>query len=250
MENQTADFSITLSAADAGAAFLPLLRQLLLGDLTASLLHDLNNPLTAILNYTRLLQMTPFQPEETAEFTKSIAAEGERMAGMTSRIRALAIETRVEGRSAKLHEALTLALAFNKTRFRHDGIAVEMPGEPNLPNTKLALGGLLQLLLPALEQGRQALKALPPETEKKLRFILTENATHRQRLTITHNGACSPEMGANFLRALFPHSLQPEQIRIAAAMTRILLNQFHCHASVETLANGWAALHLDIPAEG
>lgn len=249
MENQTTNASHTFSAADAGAALLPLLRQLLLGDLTASLLHDINNPLTAILNYARLLQMTQFQPEEIAEFAKSIAAEGERMAGMTSRIGVLAIETRAEGRSARLYEALALALEFNKTRFHHDGIAVEMPGEPNLPNTKLSLARLLQLILPALEQARQALNALPPETEKKLRCILTENAGHRQRLTITHNSACSPEMGTNFLRALFPHSLQPEQTQVTEVMTRILLNQFHCHASVETLADGWVALHLDIPAE-
>ena len=249
MENQTTSSSGLLSAAEAGAAFLPLLRQWLLGDLTASLLHDLNNPITAILNYARLLQMSPLQPEEIAEFARSIVAEGERMAAMTNRARPLMMELRREEHGAKLHEALALALAFNKARFHHDGIAAEMPDEPRLPNTKLALASLLQLILPALEQARQALQTLPPETARKLRCTLTESAAHQQRLTITHNGACSPEMGVNFLSAFFPYSPKPEQIQITAAMSRALLNQLCCHANSEIFENGWVALHLDFPAE-
>lgn len=248
MEKQTTNFSGLFSAAEAGAAFLPLLRQWLLGDLTPSLLHDLNNSITAILNYARLLQMSQFQPEEIAEFSKNIAAEGERMAAMTNRARPLALESRSDDHGAKLHEALALALEFNKARFRHEGIPVEMPDEPQLPNTKLALASLLQIILPALEQARQALKALPAETEKKLRCTLTENAAHQQRLTITYNGACFPKMEINFLSALFPHPPKPEQTQITAAMSRALLNQFCCHANIETFEDGWVALHLDFPA--
>ena len=193
--------------------------------------------------------MSQLQPAEIAEFAQSIVAEGERMAAMTNRARPLTMELGREEHGAKLHEALALALEFNKARFHHDGIAAEMPDEPRLPNTKLALASLLQLILPALEQARQALKALPPETAKKLRCTLTENAAHQQRLTITHNGACFSEMGVNFLSALFPHPPKPEQIQITAAMSRTLLNQLCCQANIETSEDGWVALHLDFPAE-
>lgn len=242
---KTSGENFTPAPIDTGAALLPLLQQCLLGDLTASLLHDLNNPITAILNYARLLQMSPFQPEEIAEFARSIAAEGERMAEMTGRARVLALEA--QG-AAKLDEALALALELNKTRFRHGGIAVEIPQAPNLPNTKLSLAQLLQLILPILEQAHRALSALPPEAEKKLCCLLTATAG-QQRLTISHNGIDRPEATANFLGALFPQPPQPEQLSVAEAMTRALLAQLDCSATLAPSADGWVILHLDLPAE-
>jgi C4-dicarboxylate-specific signal transduction histidine kinase len=247
IKKQAVNSANALSTADAGVALLPLLRRILLGDLTASLLHDLNNPLTAILNYARLLQMGQFQREESEAFAKSIVGEGERIAAMTNRLRALA----ADGCGAKLREALTLALDLCQTRFRYDGIAVELPAGPNLPNTKLSLAGLLQMILPLLEKARQALnsRAMTPESEKMLRCILTESANCRQRLTLTHNGISSPEAGLNFLSPLFSNSRPPEQSKIAEELTQALLNSFNCKIAVEPTVNGWTALHLDIPAE-
>jgi len=249
MERQTANSKNEIPAPQVGAALLPLLRRILLGDLTASLLHDINNPLTAILNYARLLQMRQFAPEETEEFVKSIVAEGERMATMTNRLRALAAPPAPEGRGAKLREALTLALDLNKTRFRPDGIEVELPAGQNPPNSKLSLAVLLQMILPLLEQARQALNARTPEAEKNLRCIINESENHRQRLTIAHNGISSPDAGLNFLLSLFSNSPQPEQSQIAAEMTQTLLNGCDCRIAVESHGDGWTAMHLDIPSE-
>jgi len=247
MEKQTTNSENEISAPPAGAALLPLLHRILLGDLTAGLVHDFNNPLTAILNYARLLQMRQFAPEEIDEFAKSIVLEGERMAAMTNRIGALAVAP--AGRCVKLQEALTLALDLNKTRFRHDDIVVELPAGQNLPNAKLSLAGLLQLILPLLEQARQALNARAPEAEKTLRCIINESENRRQRLTIAHNGISSPEAGLNFLLSLFPNSPRPEQSQIAAEMTQALLNGCDCSIAVESHGDGWTAMHLDIPSE-
>lgn len=246
MEKQPSNSDGISLGQEAGAALLPLWRRILLGDLTASLIHDLNNPLTAILNYARLLQMRHFSPEEIDEFAQNILTEGERMAVMTSRIRPLAASRAPEGRGAKLHEALTLALDLSKTRFRHDAIEIELPVGQNLPNTKLALADLLQMILPLLEQVRQALNGCAPESAKQLRCAINESENHRQRLTLTYNGAPSP---ANFFPALFPNSPTPAQIQIAETMTQALLHNCNCQLTVELPASGWTALHLDIPAE-
>lgn len=248
MINQTSITANTLSTAETGAALLPLLRRIGLGDLTASLLHDLNNPLTAILNYTQLLQMRQLAPEEIEEFVKNIMTEGERMAAMTARLRALTVAP--DGRRAKLQEALGLAFDLLKTRFRHDGIEVEQSAGQNLPNTNLSLADLLQLILALLEQARHALNAhTTPAFEKRLRCFITSSENRRQRLTISHNGLSSPDAASNFLLALFPYPQQQEQIQVAAAMTQALLISCNCKIVVELLANGWTALHLDIPAE-
>ncbi len=249
MENQTSNSANALSTADAGAALLPLVQKILLGDLTASLLHDLNNPLTAILNYARLLQIHQLEPEEIETFAKSIVAEGERIAALTNRLGALAVAPAPNGRGAKLHEALTFALDLNKTRFRHDGVVIELPEGENLANTKLSLTSLLQLLLPLLEQARQALNGRAPESEKLLRCIINGTETHRQRLTIAHNGISAPGAELSFLLPFFSNSHRPEQIKIVEEMTQALLHSLNCKIAVESPANGWTALHLDIPAE-
>jgi C4-dicarboxylate-specific signal transduction histidine kinase len=249
MESQSANSANALLTVDAGAALLPLLNRILLGDLTASLLHDLNNPLTAILNYARLLQIHPLELEEIETFAKSILVEGERIAALTNRLGALAVAPAPNGRGAKLHEALTFALDLNKTRFRHDGVVIELPAGQNLPNTKLSITSLLQMLLPLLEGARQALNALAPESEKLLRCIVTGTETHQQRLTIAHNGISTPGPELSFLLPFFSNSQRTEQIKIVAEMTQALLHSLNCKITVESPGPGWTALHLDIPTE-
>jgi C4-dicarboxylate-specific signal transduction histidine kinase len=239
---------------DDAAALLPLLNTALLGDLTASLLHEINNPITAILNYARLLQMRHFQPEEAEEFAKSIVAEGERIAELANRLTPLARPTSFANAGARLQEALSLALSLYKTRFRYDGIIVESQPDPNLPATQFSLPGLMQLILPLLELARQALNAriVAPATNKILRCYLSAangEENNAQRLTLIHNGMLQSGADLTLFRHLFKNAASEMQMRWAATITQALLAQLNCKIAAEQQAEGWTAIHLNLPAQ-
>lgn|GEM_PF-2894262 len=254
MKNQTAYSENLISVSKAGETFLFLLNKALLGDLTASLLHEINNPVTAILNYARLLQIQHFQPEEVEAFAKNIVAEGERIAGLTHRVSRLARPPAFEEHRAKLHDALSLALRLYETRFRHDGISVEMQSAAALPDTNLPLNGLMQIILPLLEQVRQALNARgsASEADKILRcgwLEVNHNGKNGQRLTLSHNGMSPDGAPLDLLGHLLPASRQENENELPAAMTQALLAKLNCKIVVERQADGWTAIHIDLPAQ-
>jgi len=254
MKNQTAHSENSVLVSDAGEAFLLLLNKALLGDLIASLLHEINNPITAILNYARLLQIQHFQPEEVEAFAQNIVAEGERIAELTHRVTRLARPPSVEEHRTKLHEALSLALRLYETRFRHDGIIVEIQSGVALPDTKLPMTGLMQIILPLLEQARQALNSRDSasEIDKIIRggwLEVNHDGKNGQRLTLSHNGISPAGAPLNLFRHLLPASRQEEQNELAAALTQALLAKLSCKIVVERQTDGWTAWHLDVLAE-
>jgi C4-dicarboxylate-specific signal transduction histidine kinase len=233
--------------------FAALLYKALLGDLTATLLHDANNPITAILNYARLLQMRDIQPQEREEFAKSIMTEGERIAELTHCLKLLARPKSSESRGANLNDALSLAIYLYKTRFRHDGITVEFQSGLTLSNAKLSLPDLLQIILPLFEQARQALNAsdFSPATEKILRCCLsqtTDDKNDRQRITFIHNGMSQTSSGLNLFNHLFSTTASKEQVKLIETMTQVFLAKRNCKIEVERQADGWTVMHLEVPA--
>lgn len=253
MKNQTMPPENSISVADAEEAFLFLLNKALVGDLTASLLHEINNPVTAILNYARLLQIQHFQPEEVEAFAKNIVAEGERIAELTYRVARLARTPALEKHRAKLQDALSLALRLYETRFRHDGIIVEMQSAAALPDTNLSMNGLMQIILPLLEQARQALNARgsASEADKILRCDWREinDGRNGQRLALSHNGMSPDSALVNLFRHLLPASHQEDKNALQVAMTQALLAKLNCKMVVERQADGWTVIHVDLPAQ-
>ncbi|MCG3119970.1 MAG: hypothetical protein ALAOOOJD_02530 [bacterium] len=255
MERQATHFKALITTADAGEALVPLVAKILLGDLTATFLHDLNNPLTAILNYARLLQMPDFQPGEAEVFARNIVAEAERLAGLTGRIAALARPQPLEEQGAKLEEALNRALMVYETLFRHDGIIVETQSDKKLPNTQVHSAGLQQMILPLLAQARQALNGCDNASgiTKSIRCVVSagndDKGRNTQRLSLFHNGK-SPRGGTplNLFDTLFFKAPTTAQSELMAALTHALLTQYHCNIVVESTAEGWTAIHLDLPA--
>lgn len=253
MERQATKFKALIATADAGEALVPLVAKILLGDLTATFLHDLNNPLTAILNYARLMQMPDFPPGEAKVFVGNIVAEAERLAGLTGRIAALARPQPLEAQEAKLEEALNRALLVYETLFRHDGIIVEIQSDQTLPNTQVHSAGLQQMILPLLAQARQALNGCDnaPEITKSIRCVVSagndDKGRNTQRLSLFHNG--KPPRGGtplNLFDSVFFAAPTATQRELTAALTQALLTQYHCNIVVESTAEGWTATHLDL----
>jgi C4-dicarboxylate-specific signal transduction histidine kinase len=254
MESQPEIPEKLISYSEASEALAHLLWKASLGDLTASLLHEINNPVTAILNYGRLLQIQHFQPEEVESFAKNIVAEGERIAELAYRVARLARTPAWEEHRSKLQDALSLALRLYETGFRHDGIVVEMQSAAALPDTNLPLKGLMQIILPLLEQARQALnsRGSAHEADKILRCGWREINPHgknAQRLTLSHNGMSPDSTLVNLFRHLLPASHQEDKNGLQVVMTQALLAKLNCKIVVERQADGWTAIHIDLPAQ-
>ena len=183
-------------AAEAGMRahqeqFDHLSRLSILGELSGTLAHELNQPLAVIANYAqslvRRLDSGRYTPDVLAEASKEIAAQAERAGGIVHRIRAFA------RKRAAVRERRPLAGLVREAAALFGGM---LPGAPHIDIAdRLPAGALIeadtvqveQVLLNLLKNAADAMQGLPPD-ERAIEVTL-EREGRNYRISIRDHGA-------------------------------------------------------------
>ncbi|HVY07215.1 MAG TPA: ATP-binding protein [Burkholderiales bacterium] len=180
-----------IQAAQDRAALRHLTRVSLLGQLSASITHELNQPLAAILNNAeaarKLLARDKLDVTELQGICEDIVAEDQRAANVISRLRALFKRGGVEaGHALQLNDLVreTLSLIGAELQIRHVSVATELM--PDLPSIRGDRVELQQVLLNLIVNAADAMDAIPPG-ERKL-MIRTEGSADDERLYVADCG--------------------------------------------------------------
>ena len=117
-----------------------------MGELAASIAHEIKQPLAAVVTYgngaLRWLAHAPPNLEETRDALKAIVAEGKRAGEVVTRIRDLLKHHKPEYVALDINEAIGEVLSLTGSAFRSRSVAVETMLPADLP---LALGDRVQL---------------------------------------------------------------------------------------------------------
>ncbi len=183
-------------AAEAGMRahqeqFDHLSRLSILGELSGTLAHELNQPLAAIANYAqslvRRLDSGRYTPENLAEASREIAAQAERAGGIVHRIRAFA-RKRVAVRERRpladlVREAAALfgGMLPNAPRI---GIADRLPPGAQVEADTLQIE---QVLLNLLKNAADAMQDLPPDA--RVIDVTLEREARNYRIAVRDHGA-------------------------------------------------------------
>lgn len=183
-------------AAEAGMRahqeqFDHLSRLSILGELSGTLAHELNQPLAAITNYAhslaRRLDSGRYTPAILAEASREIAAQAERAGGIVHRIRAFA------RKRAAVRERRPLADMVREAAALFGGM---LPGAPRIdiadrlpPGTPVEADALQveQVLLNLLKNAADAMQDLPPDARAIDVTLEREGRTYR--IAIRDHGA-------------------------------------------------------------
>ncbi|MHB1144595.1 MAG: sensor histidine kinase [Thiobacillus sp.] len=175
-------------AAEAGMRahqeqFDHLSRLSILGELSGTLAHELNQPLAAIANYAqslmRRLDSGRYTPDILAEASREIAAQAERAGGIVRRIRAFA------RKRAAVRERRPLADMVREAAALFGGM---LPGAPRIdiadrlpPGTLVEADALQveQVLLNLLKNAADAMQELPPDARAIDVTLAREGRTYR-----------------------------------------------------------------------
>lgn len=192
-----------------------------LGELSGTLAHELNQPLAAIGNYAQsLIRRSDNQrldPDAVRQAAGEMAEQAERAAGVLGRIRAFA-RKRVAQRQAVdplalVHEAVAL--------FR--GMQVQAPQVDVInqlpPGTRLDADALQiqQVLLNLLKNGWDATRHLPPERQR-LSVTLSRLARHLHIAVRDRGEALAPEQQSQLFEPFF--TTKPDGMGLGLSICR------------------------------
>ena len=135
-----------------------------MGELTASIAHEVNQPLTAITNNSnaclRLLADRSLDPEVLQRALEEIVADGTRASDVISRIRAFIKKTPAEKNRLDINEAIQEVLALAGHELEKNRIFVECKMTKTLPLVWADRVQLQQVLLNLIMNGIEAMTAV------------------------------------------------------------------------------------------
>lgn len=148
-----------------------------IGELSAGVAHEINNPLNGVINFAQLLKD---EDKPRSEFEQQmidgIIDEGGRIAQIVRGLLAFARADTHELKQVHFADSVETSIALFGRQFAKDGIKVEIDLEPDLPLVRADGSRLRQVVVNMISNAHHALKAKAEPTEPKIFRITARRA--------------------------------------------------------------------------
>ena len=146
-----------------------MMRVMTMGELSASIAHELNQPLAAIMTNGQtslrwLAQPTP-DVEKTRELTKRIVADARRASEIIDHVRAMAIRRAPQQTRLSLGDLIEESMVFLRPEFQLRGVYVSLDLAPELPQV---VGDRIQLQQVIVNLAINAVQAMAQSGSRKI----------------------------------------------------------------------------------
>lgn len=156
-----------------------------IGELSAGVAHEINNPLNGIINFAQLLKD---EEKPRSEFEQQmldgIIDEGERIAKIVRGLLTFASGYAHELTHVRFAESIKTSIALFGRQFEKDGIAVEIDLEPDLPMVRADDSRLRQVVVNLISNAHHALKAKPAESVEPKVFRISARRAGKDGKTV------------------------------------------------------------------
>ena len=145
-----------------------------IGELSAGVAHEINNPLNGIINFAQLLKDEEHPRSEfEQQMIDGIIDEGERIAQIVRGLLTFARADTHELEQVHFADSIKTSIALFGRQFEKDDIAVEIDLEKDLPFVRADGSRLRQVVVNMISNAYHALKAKPGDSSERKLFKIT-----------------------------------------------------------------------------
>ena len=145
-----------------------------IGELSAGVAHEINNPLNGIINFAQLLKDEERPRSEfEQQMIDGIIDEGGRIGQIVRGLLTFARADTPELGEVQLADSIKTSIALFGRQFEKDGVTVEIDLDPNLPLVRANDSRLRQVVVNMISNAHHALKAKAPDSLEPKVFKIT-----------------------------------------------------------------------------
>lgn len=219
-----------------------------LGEMAASLAHELNQPLGAIANYAkgclRRIESGTAERQILLQALVQIAAQAERAGKIIHHVRSFASGKEPEMVIADLNSLLGEVATLVQPEARHQQVEIELDLDDALPRVQVDPIQIQQVALNLIRNGIEAVQALEPSRRKVL--LRTRTCADRQvEAVISDSGpACNPRIVEHMFEPFF--TTKSKGMGIGLTLSRSIIEAHGGELSVVPKPDGGLAFHLTL----
>ena len=219
-----------------------------MGELAASIAHELNQPLTAILSNAqvaqRLLERGDLRPEELTAILADIVADDRRAGSVIRRLRAFVRKDETQRNFVDLNAVVedVVGLVRSDAIFRNVALAVALA--PSLPRV---VGDRIQLQQVVLNLVLNGLDAMQDSVERHLLVTTSTDEDDAVSVMVSDHGPGVPERDLQRIFEPF-YTTKSQGLGMGLAIARSLVESHGGRLRVENNKNGGATFVFTIPA--
>ncbi len=224
-------------------------RRVAMGELSASIAHELNQPLGAIHNNAGAVEMlikaNPPRLEEVAEIMADIKRDDQRASDVIARIRKMLRKTEFEVRDMNLNETIDETIQMLLAELSAKGITLRSELESGLAKVKADRVEVQQVILNLVLNAMDAMRDRP--TDKRVLTMRSRRENSREaEVSVIDSGAGIP---AKSLASIFDPfvTTKPDGMGLGLAISRTIVEAHGGQIRAENRPEGGTVIHFTLP---
>ncbi len=239
-----------LEAASRRDEMAHLARVAMLGELSGSLAHELNQPLAAILSNAqaaqRFLMRDPPQLERVSEILADIVKSDKRAGAVITRLRSLLRKEEAHHQPVDMNEVIAEVLALMRSDLLNRRVAVLTELAAPLPAVSGDRVQLQQVLLNLLINGCEAMNGSQPQRELVVRSEVTSSGSVKVSVADRGSGIPPDELERIFEPFV---TTKPQGMGLGLAVCRSIVQAHNGRLWAANNPGGGAILCIELAAE-
>jgi len=225
-----------------------------IGTLASGVAHEINNPLTGIINYAQLI-LERTDSDSLRDFAQGIVDEGNRVATIVRNLLAFSRQQKESHSPARIPDIASATLSLIGAALRRDGIDVVIDIPDGLPTIKCRSQQIQQVLLNLLTNARDALNARFPSYDERKRIRITAGeVSHDGRawvhLTVEDAGIGIPaDLLERIFDPFFTTKPRDQGTGLGLSISYGIVRDHHGTISVESEPNEVTRFVVELPVD-
>ena len=226
-----------------------------LGTLASGVAHEINNPISGIMNYAQLIADTAAPGSQPAQYAGEIVHETERVATIVKNLLQFARQETQTHSPARLADIVEQTLSLVRAVFRRDQITLTVAVPEDLPQIRCRSQQLQQVLMNLLTNARDALNAKypgydPAKTVQVTVSAFEQTGRHWLRFTVADRGnGISPEIQGRIFDPFFTTKPRDQGTGLGLSISHGIVRDHHGRLHFETTPGEGTRFHVDLPVE-
>jgi PAS domain S-box-containing protein len=223
-----------------------------MGQLTASIAHEVNQPIAAVVTNgqaaLRWLNMQPPDPEEVRQALDRIVRNGRRAGDVIGRIRALVAKAAPRNDQLDINEVMLEVIALTRSELRSSGTSLQTQLADGLP---LVLGDRIQLQQVMLNLIFNAVEAMSGSREGSRELLISteEDGANGVRIAVKDSGpGLKPESVDRLFDAFY--TTKPDGMGMGLSICRSIIEAHGGRVWATTNVPRGVVLQFTLPQQG